>query len=112
MGYACNISVHLGRGRKCVTAAVTSTHGAVSGLTTRIENLGHKCYMDSFFSSLDLLDDLHMKDINCCGVVRLNQKRMPRGFGRKLRLKQGDIITRVRGDFTAIVWKDKQNEKC
>jgi hypothetical protein len=81
----------------------------VSGLTTRTENVGHKLYMDNVFSSPDLFDDLHTKAINCCGTVRPNQKGMPTAFGRKLKLKQSDIKTRVKGDLRAVVWKDKQN---
>jgi hypothetical protein len=30
-------------------------------------------------------------------------------FGWKLKLKQGDIKTRVRGNLTATVWQDKQD---
>jgi hypothetical protein len=102
-GFTYNMSVYLGRDRKNVTATMTATHATVSGLTTRIENLGHKLYMYNFFSSCDLFDDLHTKAINCCGTVRPNQKAMPSDFGRKLRLKWGDIKTRVKGDLTAIV---------
>jgi hypothetical protein len=47
--------------------------------------------MDSFFSSLDIFDDLHTEDINCCGTVSQNCKGMPRGFDSKtLKLKQDD----------------------
>jgi hypothetical protein len=34
---------------------------------------------------------------------------MPMDFGKKLTVKLGDIKTRVRSDWTTIVWKDKQN---
>lgn len=29
--------------------------------------------------------------------------------GKKLILKQGDLQTRVRGDFTAMVWQDRRD---
>jgi hypothetical protein len=101
--------VYLGRDRKRATALMTATYATVTGLTTRIENFGHKLYMDNFFPSPDLFDNLHTKAINCCGTVRPNRKGMPRDFGTKLRLKRGDLKTRVRGDLTSIVWKDKRN---
>jgi hypothetical protein len=101
--------VYFNRERKHVTAAMTATHANVTGLTARIENLGHKLYMDNFFSSPYLFDNLHMKAINCCGTVRPNQKGMPSDFGKKPRLKQGEIKIRVKGELTAIVWKDKRN---
>jgi hypothetical protein len=58
----------------------------------------------------DLFDNLNTKAINCCGTVRPHQKVVPSNFGRKLRLKQGDIKTRVKGDLTAAGWKDKQSK--
>jgi hypothetical protein len=57
---------------KCATATMTATHATMTGITTEIENLGHKLYMDNSFSSPDLFDDLHIKAINCCGTVRPN----------------------------------------
>jgi hypothetical protein len=47
-GYTYNMSVYLGRDRKCTTSTVTATHATVSGLTIKFENLGHKLYMDNF----------------------------------------------------------------
>jgi hypothetical protein len=51
------------------------------------------------FSSPDIFNNLHAKAINCCGTVRPSGRGMPSDFGRKLRLKQGDIEARVKGDF-------------
>jgi hypothetical protein len=64
------MSAYLGRERRCATASMTASPENVSGLTTRTENLGHKLYIDNFFSSPDLYNYLHTKAINCCGVVR------------------------------------------
>jgi len=33
---------------------------------------------------------------------------MPKNFGHKITLKRGDLNTGVKGNLTAIVWKDKQ----
>jgi hypothetical protein len=55
-----------------MTAAMTAVHTTLSGLTTGIQNLGHKVYMDSFFSTFGLFVDLDMQDINSCGSVRPN----------------------------------------
>jgi hypothetical protein len=65
------MSVYLGRNKKFAIATMTTTHTAVSGLTTRSENLGHKLYKDNFFSSSDLYDDSHTKAVNCCGTARV-----------------------------------------
>jgi hypothetical protein len=50
LGYSYNMTVYLGKDRKLATPTMTATHVTVTGLTGRIENLGHKLYMDSFFS--------------------------------------------------------------
>jgi hypothetical protein len=47
-----------------------------------------------------------MKALNF-GKVKPNCKGMHSNFGRKLKLKWDDIKTRVKGDFTAVIWKDK-----
>jgi hypothetical protein len=103
------MTVYLGKDRKLAIPTMTATHATVTGLTGRIENLGHKLYMDSFFSSPELFDDLHTKAINCCGTVRQNRRGMPTDFQKTLKLTRDDIKTRVRGDLTAVVWKDKRN---
>ena len=60
-------------------------------------------------SSPALFNDLHTKTINCYGTVISNRKGMPKNFGHKMTLKRGDLNTEVKGNLTAIVWKDKQN---
>jgi hypothetical protein len=104
-----NMRVCLGKDRThAATDTMTATHTTVAGLMRRAENLGHKLYMDSF-SSPDLFSNLHSKKINCCGSVRLNQKGMPQEFRNTLKLKQDDIRTRVRGNLTVMIWKDKKH---
>jgi len=95
------MSVYFGKDRKCAIVTMTATYASVIGLTTRIENLGHK----TVHSSHDLFDDLHKKAINFCG----NDRAMPPDVRRKLRLEGGGIKPRVKGDLTVTVWKEKQN---
>jgi len=89
---------------------VTATHATVTELMWKIEGRGHKLYMDSFFSSPELFDDLVKKQIYCCGTVRLNRKVMPQDLRPKTtKLKRGDIRVRTRADLTAILWRDKRD---
>jgi hypothetical protein len=53
--------VYLGKDRTYTTDTITVTHTTVVGLMRRVENVGQKIYMDSFFSSPDLYDDLHIE---------------------------------------------------
>ena len=88
---------------------MTATHAAVTGLAARIEHVGHKLYMDNFVSSPALFDNLHTKTINYCGTLRPNRMGMLKNFGHTMKLKSGDLKIKLKGNLTAIVWKDKQN---
>ena len=82
--------VYLGKDSQSATDDMTATHATVRHLTRRVEGLGHKLFMDNFFSSPRLFDDLDGHKINSCGTVRPNRKDMPRDFGAKqLRLEKG-----------------------
>jgi len=100
--------VCLGRDSGSATDEMTATHATVRHLTSRVEGLGHKIFMDNFFSSPRLFVDLDRRKINSCGTVRPNRRDMPRDFGPKqLKLKRGDVRVRTRGGLTALVWKDR-----
>jgi hypothetical protein len=104
------MEVYLGKDRQCATTDMTATHATVKQLTRSVKGHGHKLYMDNYFSSTDLYNDLTRQKINCCSTVRPNHKGMPDDFRSKtLRLKQGDIRARTYGDLTAVVWKDKRD---
>jgi hypothetical protein len=62
---------------------MTATHVTGRSLNRRGEGVGHELYMDSFFSSLDIFDDLYTKGINCCGTVRQTCKGMSVGLDKK-----------------------------
>ena len=74
-GYMCAMRVYLGKDSQSATDDMTTTH---SHLTRRVEGLGHKLFMDNFFSSPRLFDDLDGHKINSRGTVRPNRKDMPR----------------------------------
>jgi len=103
------MTVYLGRDRQRTAQHLTATHATVSELTKKIQGRGHKLYMDNYFSSPDLFDDLAMKQIYCCGTVQPNRKGMPQDLGPNRRtLQRGDLQERTRGDLTAILWRDKR----
>jgi len=108
--YTYDMDAYLGKDGQRVAQQLTATHATVTNLTRRVEGVGHKLYMDNFFSSPDLYDDLIQKKIYCCGTVRLNRRGMPKDLKHKtLRLKRGDIRVRTRGDLTAVAWRDKRD---
>jgi len=109
-GYTYDMNVYLGKDGQRAAQHLTATHNSVANLTRGVEGFRHKLYMDNFFSSPDLYDNLAQKKIFCCGTVRLHRKGMPKDLKPKtLRLKRGDIQVRTRSDLTAVVWKDKRD---
>jgi hypothetical protein len=105
-----DMRVYLGKDSRSATDEMTATHATVRHLTCRVEGLGHKMFMDNFFSSPRLFDDLERHKINSCGTVRPDRKDMPPDFGpKKLKLKRGDVWVRTRGNLTALVWKDRRD---
>jgi len=108
-GYTHDMRVYLGRHSHFATDNMTATHATVRHLTSRVEGLGHKIFLNNFFSSPRLFDDLDRHKINSCGTVRPNRRDMPSDFGPKqLKLKRGDIRVSTRGGLTALVWKDRR----
>jgi len=109
-GYTYDMDVCIDKDRQRTAQHPTAAYTTVTNLTRRVEGYGYKVYMDSFFSSPDLFDDLARKNIYCCGTVRPNRKGMPKDLNPKtLRLKRGDIRVRTRGDLTAVVWRDRKD---
>ena len=56
--------VYLGRDSYSATDDMTATHATVRHLTNRVEGLGHKIFMDNFFSSPRPFDDLDRRKTN------------------------------------------------
>jgi len=108
-GYTYDMRVYLGRDSHSATDSMTAAHVTVGHLTSRVEGLGHKIFIDNFFSSPRLFDDLDRHKINSCVTVRLNRRDMPCDFGPKqLKLKRGDIRMSTRRGLTTLVWKDRR----
>jgi hypothetical protein len=76
--------VYFGKQRQHATAQITATHGTVLQVIRRIEGLGHKMFMNNYFTSPALFDDLLQRKINACGIVRHDSRGMPRDIGPNL----------------------------
>ena len=76
--------VHLGRDSHSATHDMIATHATVRHLTSKVEGLGHKIFMDNFFSSPRLFDDLDRRKTNSCRTVQPSRRDMPRDFWTKI----------------------------
>lgn len=110
LGYTYDMSVYLGKQKQLANEDITAIQGTVFQLVRKVEGVGHKLYMDDYFSSPQLFDTLLKRKINSCGTVSYNRREMPHDIRPNyIKLKRGDIITRVRGNLSAIRWKDKRD---
>jgi len=109
-GYTYDMRVYLGKDSRSATDDMTATHATVRHLTCTVEGLGHKLFMDNFFSSPRLFDNLLRHKIHLCGAVLPNRKDMPSDFRpKKLKLTKGDVQVRTRGNLTVLAWKDRRD---
>ena len=107
--YTYDMRAYLVKDSHFATDNMTAVCETVRHLTCRVEGLRQKIFMDNFFSSPRLSDDLDRRKINSCRTVRCNRKDMPCDFGPKqLKLKRGDVRMKTRGVLTALAWKDKR----
>jgi len=105
--YTYDKRVYLGRHSHSATDNMTATHTTIRHLTCSDGSLGHKIFMDNFFSSPRLFDDLGRHEINSCGTVKSNRKDMPHDFWPKqMKLKRGEVRVRTRVGLTALVCTD------
>ncbi|PNF40809.1 hypothetical protein B7P43_G16650 [Cryptotermes secundus] len=110
LGYTYDMTVYLGKQRQLATEEITLTHGIVLQLIRRVEGLGHKIYMDNYFSSPALFDDLLDRKINKCGTIHNDRRGMPQEIWPKsIKLKKGDIVRRVKRHLSVVRWKDKRD---
>ena len=66
--YTYDMRVYLGKDSRSTTDDMTATHTTVRHLTCRVEGLG-QLFLDNFFSSPRLFDDLLRRKIHSCGSV-------------------------------------------
>jgi hypothetical protein len=108
-GYTYVMKVYLGKDRQRTTQHLTATHVTATELTRKVGH-DHKLYMDNFFSSPALFDELAKKQIYCCNTVRANRHRHTRRPSTEdNKSEKEDIRVRTRADLTAILWRDKRD---
>jgi len=88
LGY--NMSVYLVKRRQHYTVQITATHGTVLQVIRRVEGLGHKIFMDNYFTLSAVFGDLFQWKINACGTVCHDKHGIPWDNGPKsLKMKKG-----------------------
>ncbi|GFW58521.1 piggyBac transposable element-derived protein 4 [Trichonephila clavipes] len=87
---------------------VKPTHATVLELAESIKNKGRKLFMDNFFSSPELFQQLHKEyKMNSCGTMRSNRKHYPKKLAFQ-KMKKGDLSIKFGSGMTAMCRKDKR----
>ncbi|CAG2197406.1 unnamed protein product [Mytilus edulis] len=70
---------------------------------------GYKVYLDNYYCSPELFNELDLLNTYACGTVRTNRKLVPKAFTEVKKLKQGQGIFRRMGNLLAIKFHDKRD---
>ena len=79
----------------------------VKDLSSSISHANHHLYMDNFFSSPALFEDLFRDGLLACGTVRVSRRGMP-DFSRLKLKQQGQYVQQQKGSLLATAWHDKK----
>lgn len=112
-GYTFDMSVYLGKQKNNADTGITPTHGSMLELVHKVEGVGHKIFMDNYFTSPKLFNDLLSRKINACGTVRHNRKGMPLNFSPKeLKMKKRRYCVEGEGDTQGCMLEGQTGSLC
>ena len=110
-GYVCDMTVYTGKERDANPEQGLACR-VVHNLTRRFVGKNHHVFVDNFFSSISLAENLLRDQIYLCGTVRSNRQGIPRDIAlttqQVKRLRQGESVFRRKGNLVVTVWKDKK----
>jgi hypothetical protein len=102
-----DMKVYFGKRSKDASGNMTTAHGTVLQLVRRVGNKGHRPYIDDYFVSPWLSEDLRNRMVDY-GTVCHNRKEMPANFGSRHLKLAGGTVSMVHDNQMAICWKDKR----
>ena len=110
-GYLLKFQIYTGK-ELSQSAERGLAHRVVTDLILpRFGKKNHIVFMDNFFTSIPLFEELKQNATQACGTYRTNRAGFPRDLTTKQNLKQlkrGDFLTRHKGNMTALVWMDRK----
>jgi len=108
-GYLLSFQIYCGSESKTEKGLA---HRVVTDLVVpQLSHRQHIVFVDNFFTTMPLLEDLETQEILLCGTYRTNHRA---GFLKDLNDKsllktivRGDAVMRHKGNTTCVVWMDK-----
>lgn len=70
---------------------------------------GYQIYMDNYYNSPKLFNELCLMETYACGTVQTNRKLIPKAFKQVKKLNQGDVIYRRINNLLALKFHDKRD---
>lgn len=119
-GYLLGMDIFTGTGKtKCAIDAkvldpqCTQTTKVVVGLLDRCNLLdrGHHIYLDNYYCSPELFEELHSRTSFACGTCRSTRKHLPKAVVKKKFKKnqQGCCVWRRNGPLLCFRWREKKD---
>lgn len=110
-GFTCNFFVYLGKKRTEITDLSKGlAYAVVMYLTPEYFNQGYRLFMDSFYTTFNLANDLLKKLVYVIGAIRQNSSAMPLLFkvndGWEKVAGRGDFRWHRERNFLTVQWKD------
>jgi len=93
-----------------------SDNGAEQGLSKRVVydlmesylDKAYRLYVDNFYTSLKLIQDLEARRTYACGTIRINRGEFPKAF-KEAKLDLGKSVYIRMDNIIAVHWKDKRD---
>ena len=79
----------------------------VNKLLEGFSNKGHRLFMDNFFTSYSLINDLETRMIGVSGTLRKNRKNIAKQIS-KPKIKKRDILAFQLNNIMVFTWYDKR----
>ena len=118
-GYILGFHVYTGKDSSCISNSskpldpdCTRTTRVVLGLLEEAKLLdkGHHIYMDNYYSSPQLFDELFYRETYACGTAHLNQKGMPKTVANA-KLKPLESVFMRNGPLLCLKWSGPKKKK-
>ena len=117
-GYVLTFQVYTGATLPTTSLEENSSKGlayrVVMDLMEPYQGKGHRLFMDNFYTSIELLDNLLRKGTFATGNIRSNRKNFPEGLKvdkktKKNVLEIGNFRFATSKDLIAVLWRDRRD---
>ena len=109
--YIYNFKIYTGKNGDSISNVA---YNVVYELMAGCKNKGHYLYVDNFYTSPKLFDDLLRDGTYCSGTVHSNRRNFPKELKHQKREKssRGDMKVLYHDSITAVRWFDKRDVQC